>query len=89
MKQVGLSEVDSYRNLIVCIDCFTKWSEAKPIRDKTALTVATFLYEFMYRDGYLEFQINYQGREFVNGVCTCLLDVTGVEQHITSVYHPQ
>ena len=48
MKQVGL---DGYRHLIVSIDYFTKWSEAKPIRDKTALTVATFLYELMCRRG--------------------------------------
>ena len=44
-----LPEVDGYRHFIVCIDYFTKWSEAKPIRDKTALAVATFLYELMCR----------------------------------------
>ena len=50
MKQVALDlcllpEVDGYHHLIVSIDYFTKWSEANPIRDKTALTVAVFLYE--------------------------------------------
>ena len=41
MKQIGvdlcnLPEVDEYRHLIVCIDYFTKWSEVKAIKDKTA-----------------------------------------------------
>ena len=47
MKQVDLDlcflpEVDGYRHLFAWIHYFTKWSEAKPIRDKTTLTVATF-----------------------------------------------
>ena len=52
VKEVGLIllflEVDGYRHLIVCIHYFTKWSEDKPIRDKTAWTLAAFLCAFMY-----------------------------------------
>ena len=40
-----LFDLDLYSlHLIICIDCFIKWSEAKLSRDKAALTVATFLY---------------------------------------------
>ena len=90
MKQVGLDlcslpDVNGYRLLIVYFDYFTKWLEAKPIRDNTVLTVATFLYEVMFHHGCFEVQINDQGS---NGVCICLHDLTGVEQHIT-IYHPQ
>ena len=90
MKQVGLDlcslpDVNGYRLLIVYIDYFTKWLEAKPIRDNTVLTVATFLYEVMFHHGCFEVQINDQAS---NGVCICLHDLTGVEQHIT-IYHPQ
>ena len=53
------------------------------------MTVATFLYELMCCHGYFEVQINDQGREFVNGVCTCLHNLTGVEKRITSAHHPQ
>ena len=87
-----LHGVDGYHHLIVCIDYFTEWLEAKPIRDKTGLTVATFLYEFMCRHGCFKVQVNDQGREFVNRVSTCLREptlLTGVEQSITSAYHPQ
>ena len=41
MKQIGtdicnLPEVDEYKHLVVCIDYFSKWSEAKPLKDKLA-----------------------------------------------------
>ena len=85
MKQVvldfcSLPVVDGYHHLIVCIDYFI---------DKIALTLATFLYELVCRHGCFEIQINDQGTEFVNGVCTCLHELTGVDQRITSAYHPQ
>ena len=94
IKQVDLDlcslpEVDSYCHLIASIDYFTKWLKAKPIRNKTALTVASFLYELICLRGCLKVQINGQGREFVNVVCSCLHDFTGVKQRITSAYHPQ
>ena len=88
MKQVGLDlcclpEVCDYRYLIVCIDYFTKFLEAKPIRDKTTLMVATSLYELICCHGCFEAQINKQGKEFVTGVCTCSKDLADVEQLIT------
>ena len=53
MKQVGvdirnLPEVDGCRHDIALIDDFPKWSEAKPTKDKSALTIVQFLYEVMY-----------------------------------------
>ena len=73
MQQIGvdlcdLPEVDGFKHLIVCIDYFSKWSEAKPVSDKTAPTIAQFLYEVICRHGCVEIQINDQGREFVNQV---------------------
>ena len=71
------------------IDYFSKWSEAKPTTDKSAPTIAQFLYEVMGRHGCFEIQINDQGREFVNEVCKQLHELTGVEQRVTSAYHPR
>jgi hypothetical protein len=39
--------------------------------------------------GCTDVQINDQGREFVNRVSTTLHELTGVNQRITSAYHPQ
>ena len=44
-------EVNGYCHLIVWIDYFSKWSEAKPTTNKTAPTIGHFLYEMMCRHG--------------------------------------
>ena len=43
----------------------------------------------MCRHGCFEIEINDQGREFVNEMCKELHKLTGVEQRVTSAYHPQ
>ena len=50
MSQTGadlcsLPEPDGFCYLIVCIDYFSKWIEAEPIKNKDALIVVQFLYE--------------------------------------------
>ena len=85
MKQVGvdicnLPETDGYCHDIVLIDYFSKWSEAKPTKDKCAPIVAQFLHEVMCRHGCFDVQINNQGREFANQVCDELHELTGVER---------
>ena len=94
MKQVGvdicnLPEVNGYHHVIVLIDYFSKWSKAKPTKDKSALTIAQFLQVLMCRHGCFEIQITDQGREFVNEVCKQLHELTGVEQRVKSADHPQ
>ena len=94
MAQIGvdicnLPEVDEFKHLIVCIDYFSKWSEAKPLKNASALSVAEFLYEIICRFGCIPIQINDQGREFVNVVSENLHRMTGNEQRVTSAYHPQ
>ena len=94
MAQIGvdicnLPDVDGFKHLVVCIDYFSRWSEAKPLKDKSATSVACFLYEIICRHGCIKNQINDQGREFVNEVNAKLHEMTGVEQKVTSAYHPQ
>ena len=89
MKQVGidacnLPKVYGFCSLVVYIDYFSKWSEAKPIQDKTAPTIAKFSYELICRHGCFSIQINDQGREFVNSVSDELHRLTGGKQRITS-----
>ena len=89
MQQVGvdlcnLPEVNGYKHLIVLTDYFSKWFEAKPVKDKSAPTVARFLYEVMYRHCCFKTQINDQDKELVNEVSEAL---TGTDQKATSAYH--
>ena len=94
-KQVGIDITsltptsDGYKYIIVMVDYFTKWIEAKPLLDKTAKSSAIFIYETICRHCVPRIQINDQGREFVNSLSRELHNLTGIEQHITSAYHPQ
>ena len=47
---------------------FSKWSEAKAVKDKSAPTVTKFLYEIICRHGCMRIQINDSGKVFVNYV---------------------
>ena len=89
IQQIGiyicsLPEVDGFKHLVFCIDYFCKWSEAKPIKDRSASTIAQFLYDVICRYGCMKNQINDQGREFANEVSKVLHDIIGTEQRITS-----
>ena len=80
MNQIGvdicnLPEVNGYCCLVVCIDYFSKWSEAKPLKYKKTMTNSQFLYENIH--GCLSIQINDQGREFVNSVSAEMYRLTG------------
>lgn len=85
-----LPEVDGYKYVVVAIDYFSKWSEARPLYDKTAVSVARFLYDdIICRHGCPRIQINDQGREFLNSLNDELSRLTGTQQRVTSAYHPQ
>ena len=75
----SLPEVHGFKHLDVCIDYFSKWLEAKPIKYKSTSTVAQFLYEVIYRHGRMKIQINDQGRELVNEVSKVLHNMIGTE----------
>ena len=50
------------KQLVVCIDYFSKWLEAKPLKDKLAECASLFLYGIICRYGCMKIQINDQGR---------------------------
>ena len=54
--------------IFTATDYFTKWVEAWPIPDKTAISVAGCMAEMFYRHGASHSVITDQGREFVNEV---------------------
>lgn len=54
--------------IITCSDYFTKWPEAVAAKDKSASTVAKFLFLLITRHGSPSIIQSDQGREFVNKV---------------------
>ena len=63
------------------VDYFSKWLEAKLIKEKNVSTIAQFLYEILCRHGCIKIQINDQ-------VSKVLHNMIGTDQCITSAYHP-
>ena len=85
-----LQETPSGNTYIVAItDHFTKWSEAAGIPDKSAVSVAKFIYNVVCRFGCMDTLISDQGKEFLNEINENLLKRFQTEHRITSAYHPQ
>jgi len=56
MRQIGidiscLPESNGFKYIVVAIDYFTKWSEAKALTDKLPVSVTRFLFELICRHG--------------------------------------
>ena len=67
-KQIGidligpLPETESgNKYIITATDYFSKWPEAAPLQDKTALGVAEFLFSLFCRHGWPEIVLSDQG----------------------------
>lgn len=87
---ITLPEADGFKYVAVAIDYFSKWSEACPLQDKKATTVARFIYnDIICRHGCPKIEISDQGREFCNSLCEELFKMTGTTHRVTSPYHPQ
>ena len=75
-----------------CFQAFSRiyrWSEAKPIKDKSDSTIAQFHHKVLCQHGCIKIQINNQDKEFVNEVSKVLHKMIGTEQGITSSFHPE
>ena len=84
MAQIGVDITnlprteDGYCCVVVAMDYFSKWPEARALRNHTAESVAKFIFEdIVCRHGCIKIQINDQGREFVNKVSKELHRLTG------------
>ena len=81
---------DSYRYILVIADYFSKWTEAFPIKNKCADTVADILVEkIILRFGMPLVIHSDQGREFENGLMKSLCALLGCTKIRTAPYHPE
>ncbi|XP_076945637.1 uncharacterized protein LOC143616796 [Bidens hawaiensis] len=76
--------------LLVAIDYFTKWVEAKPLALITTTNVKKFLWEYIiYRFGLPQTLVSDNGTQFANKHLQEWLSVLQIKQVFTSVAHPQ
>ena len=82
--------LDGYSYILVIADYFSKWTEAFPIKDKCADTVADVLVDkIILRFGMPLVIHSDQGREFENGLIESLCSLLGCVKTRTAPYHPE
>ena len=78
------------RYIIVAMDYFTKWPEAKAVARDTAEEAAKFLYEdIICRHGCPHTIISDRGTHFKNKLIESLMQRFDIEHKLSTSYHPQ
>ena len=77
------------RYLLVIQDYFTKWADARPLKDQTAVRIKAELVKLFCTYGIPEIVHSDQGRNFESSVVQSTLDAFGVVKSRTTPYHPQ
>ena len=81
---------DGNKYILVVVDQFTKWSEAYPIPNQEATTVADVLTrEWFFRFSSPECLHSDQGRQFESQLIRELCTILGIRKSRTTPYHPQ
>ena len=81
---------EGFRYILVIADYFSKWTEAFPMKNKCADTVANILVEsIILRFGMPLVIHSDQGREFENGLMKSLCALLGCTKTRTALYHPE
>ena len=82
--------LEGFRYILVIADYFSKWTEAFPMKNKCADTVADILVEnIILRFGMPLVIHSDQGREFENGLMKSLCTLLGCTKTRTAPYHPE
>lgn len=78
------------RYIVVAIDHFSKWVEAKALEEADAQSISQFIYEdIICRHGVPVILTSDRGTEFVNELITALTRVYKIHHIKTTAYHPE
>lgn len=81
---------DENRYILTMVDRFSRWPEAFPMKDMTAITVAkTFIQGYISRYGSPETISTDQGAQFESHLMAELNKLLGINRIRTTSYHPQ
>ena len=90
MLDMSVTTPKGNQYVLVMVDCFSRWTEACPLPDKTALAVAdAFFQHVVCRFGMPSVIHSDQGREFDNKVMQELCLLCGAHKTRTTPYHPE
>ncbi|XP_071740325.1 uncharacterized protein [Rutidosis leptorrhynchoides] len=78
------------RHLVVAVDFFTKWVEAKPLRSITRKQIVNFVWEeIVCHFGVPNKIISDNGKQFAHDLFRAWCDRLNIKQSFSSVAHPQ
>ena len=76
--------------LVVGINYFTKWVEAEPLVSITQQNVKNFIWKsILYRFGVPQVLVSDNGRQFDNALFKDFCEHFGIQNHYSSLAHPQ
>jgi transposase InsO family protein len=91
MDMVGKFKIapGGYTHLLVAVDKFTKWVEARPIKKCDGKIATKFLRELIYRYGYPHSIITDNDTNFAKGEMADFCKENGIRLDLASVAHPK
>ena len=90
LLDMSITSAKGNRYVLVMVDCFSRWTEACPLPDKTAISVAdAFFNNIVCRFGMPSVIHSDQGRELENKVMHELCILGGSHKTKTTPYHPE
>ena len=90
LLDMSVTSAKGNRYVLVMVDCFSRWTEACPLSDKTAISVAdAFFSNIVCRFGMPSVIHSDQGREFENKVMHELCILGGAHKTKTTPCHPE
>nr|XP_051197443.1 uncharacterized protein LOC127310852 [Lolium perenne] len=88
-KYANQSHLPGYTHLLVAVNKFTKWVEAKSIKKCDGKTTTKFLRELIYRYGFPHCIITDNGTNFAMGEMAEFCEDKGIRLDLASVAHPE
>ena len=90
LLNLSVTSAKGNRYVLVMVDCFSRWTEACPLPDKTALSVADALFQHVVCHFGMPSVIHSdQGLEFENKVMQELCLLCGAHKTRTTLCHPE
>ncbi|CAC5370072.1 unnamed protein product [Mytilus coruscus] len=81
---------ESYRYILIIVDSFSKWTEAFPVRFKSAEEISRILHrEIFSRYGTCHSLVTDRGQGFASKLVAAINQIYNVKHSFSSSYHPQ
>lgn len=81
---------EGYNYILLCVESLTRWPEAIPLKDQSALTIAQALFrEIFSRFGCPKKLLSDRGPNFMSSIVSELSQLLGVKRIHTAAYNPK